>query len=44
MQKELLKEFEDKFELMKKELKFNSTLDEIDSIFFVRDLSSSRSL
>jgi len=34
----LLKEFEEKFAELKKELKFKSSLEEIDSIFFVRDL------
>jgi len=33
----LLKQFEKEFELMKKELKFKSTLNELDKIFFIRD-------
>lgn len=34
---ELLKEFEQRFAELKKELKFKSSLEEIDNIFFVRD-------
>lgn len=37
MNKELIKEFEEKFEIMKKELGFASTLEEIDEIFFLKD-------
>lgn len=34
---ELLKELEEKFEQVKKELKFKATLEQIDAIFFIRD-------
>lgn len=35
--KDLLKEFEQSFEDMKKELKFKSSLKELDDVFFLRD-------
>lgn len=35
---ELLKELEDKFNKLKSELKFNSTLEEVDKYFFIKDL------
>lgn len=34
---ELLKELEEKFDKIKKELQFESTLEEIDEIFFIKD-------
>ena len=37
MKKELLMEFEEKFETIKKELKFKTNLEELDSIFFLKD-------
>ena len=37
---ELLKEFEEKFNLLKNELKFKASLDDLDKIFFLRDLIS----
>lgn len=39
MEKEkLLKEFEEEFKLMKKELKFKASLKELDNIFYLKDL------
>ena len=37
MKNELVKEFEEKFSLMKKELGFKASLDELDGIFFIKD-------
>lgn len=37
MEEDILKEFKQKFEELKEELGFKSTLEEIDSIFFVKD-------
>ncbi len=35
--KELLKQFEEEFEKMRKELGFSATLDKLDAVFFLRD-------
>lgn len=35
--KELIKEFEEKFGIMKKELKFKSSLEDLDKVFFLKD-------
>lgn len=37
MKKDILAEFEKEFESMKKDLGFSSSLDELDSVFFIRD-------
>ena len=39
---ELLTEFEQKFAILKKELKFKTSLEEIDEIFFIRDFISDK--
>jgi len=40
MKEELIKEFEEKFAVIKKDLGFQATLKELDSVFFLKDIIS----